>query len=141
MKITKPLVFNTAAGATSLALLWLVSNDVTLAAAGQDDHAGEQARDNRRAEDAVEDGALAKLRDGRRIFRYDTFGDQAFWGDGLKLHQAIAGATLGGVGPGVSPNTALAVGLKVDSDCAIRRWTTRLPPVLDTGWTAGPIAI
>ena len=44
----------------------------------------------------------------------DTFGDEAFWGDTLKLHQAIAGAKHGGVGPGVSPKTALAVGLKVD---------------------------
>src|SRR5437660_11043512 len=32
------------------------------------------------------------------------------------LHQAIEGAKLGGVGPGVSPKTALAVGLKVDVD-------------------------
>src|SRR5262245_47013410 len=53
---------------------------------------------------------------GRQVFRFDTFGDQAFWGDSLKLHQAIEGAKLGGVGPGVSPRTALAVGLKVDSD-------------------------
>jgi hypothetical protein len=53
---------------------------------------------------------------GRSIFRYDTFGDEAFWGGALKLHQAIAGEKLGGVGPGVSPATALAVGLKVDID-------------------------
>ena len=53
---------------------------------------------------------------GRQIFRYDTFGDQDFWGGTLHLHQAIAGAANGGVGPGVSPATALAVGLKVDSD-------------------------
>lgn len=53
---------------------------------------------------------------GREVFRFDTFGDQAFWGDSLKLHTAIEGAKLGGVGPGVSPRTALAVGLKVDSD-------------------------
>src|SRR5204863_6054892 len=32
------------------------------------------------------------------------------------LHQAIVGAKLGGVGPGVSPKTALSVGLKVDAD-------------------------
>src|SRR5947207_13800028 len=56
------------------------------------------------------------LVEGRQIFRFDTFGDEAFWGDTLKLHQAIAGEKLGGVGPGVSPKTALAVGLKVDSD-------------------------
>ena len=29
--------------------------------------------------------------EGRRTFRFDTFGDQAFWGDNLKLHQAIEG--------------------------------------------------
>jgi hypothetical protein len=53
---------------------------------------------------------------GRQIFRFDTFGDEAFWGDTLKLHQAIAGAKNGGVGGGVSPKTALSVGLKVDMD-------------------------
>jgi cytochrome c5 len=53
---------------------------------------------------------------GRQVFRYDTFGDQAFWGGQLQLHKAIEGAGLGGVGPGVSPITALAVGLKVDVD-------------------------
>ena len=52
---------------------------------------------------------------GRQIFRFDTFGDEAFWGDSLQLHQAIKGEALGGVGAGVSPKTALAVGLKVDS--------------------------
>lgn len=56
------------------------------------------------------------IEDGRKIFRFDTFGDEAFWGDTLKLHQAIAGAKNGGVGPGVSPKTALSVGLKVDMD-------------------------
>ena len=34
----------------------------------------------------------------------------------MQLHKAIAGAKNGGVGPGVSPKTALAVGLKVDAD-------------------------
>jgi hypothetical protein len=52
---------------------------------------------------------------GRRIFRFDTFGDEAFWGGALQLHRAIAGSRNGGVGPGVSPKTALAVGLKVDA--------------------------
>ncbi len=51
---------------------------------------------------------------GKQIFRFDTFGDQDFWGGQLQLHQAIEGAQFGGVGPGVSPATALAVGLKVD---------------------------
>lgn len=52
---------------------------------------------------------------GQRVFRFDTFGDQAFWGGQLELHRAIEGRKLGGVGPGVSPKTALAVGLKVDA--------------------------
>jgi hypothetical protein len=53
---------------------------------------------------------------GRRIFRFDTFGDEDFWGGTLRLHEAILGERLGGVGPGVSPRTALDVGLKVDAD-------------------------
>jgi hypothetical protein len=56
------------------------------------------------------------MTEGRRVFRFDTFGDEAFWGGALKLHQAIAGTRFGGVGPGVSPATALGVGLKVDVD-------------------------
>jgi len=54
------------------------------------------------------------LAQGQQIFRFDTFGDEAFWGDTLNLHRAIAGSRFGGVGPGVSPKKALAVGLKVD---------------------------
>jgi len=54
--------------------------------------------------------------EGRRTFRFDTFGDEAFWGDTLRLHQAIEGEKLGGVGPGISPRAALNAGLKVDVD-------------------------
>ena len=66
--------------------------------------------------DPVNANALALVSQGRQIFRFDTFGDQTFWGDTLRLHQAIEGAALGGVGAGVSPKTALSVGLKVDID-------------------------
>jgi len=54
------------------------------------------------------------IREGERIFRYDTFGDETFWGGQLRLHEAIAGTANGGVGAGISPSTALALGLKVD---------------------------
>jgi hypothetical protein len=57
-----------------------------------------------------------RLRQGRLIFRFDTFGDEAFWGGTLQLHRAIEGTRFGGVGPGVSPKMALGVGLKVDVD-------------------------
>jgi mono/diheme cytochrome c family protein len=45
------------------------------------------------------------IADGKQTFRFDTFGDEAFWGGQLRLHEAIAQA---------SPRTALALGLKVD---------------------------
>jgi hypothetical protein len=66
--------------------------------------------------DAVLVNARRMLEDGRETFRFDTFGDEAFWGDTLQLNRAIAGQANGGVGEGVSPKTALAVGLKVDVD-------------------------
>jgi hypothetical protein len=70
----------------------------------------------------IEANAERMIDEGRRIFRYDTFGSEAFWGGQLRLHQALAGEKLGGVGPGVSPRQALAVGLKVDMEA--------LPPAL-----------
>jgi mono/diheme cytochrome c family protein len=54
------------------------------------------------------------FREGRNVFRFDTFGDEEVWGGVLGLHKAIEGSKLGGVGPGVSPKQALALGLKVD---------------------------
>jgi mono/diheme cytochrome c family protein len=56
------------------------------------------------------------LEEGRRTFRFDTFGDEVYWSDGLGLDRAIAGEKNGGVGAGVSPKTALSLGLKVDMD-------------------------
>jgi len=47
------------------------------------------------------------LTDGKAVFRFDTFGDEAFWTDTLKMHQVVQG---------ISPKTALGVGLKVDLD-------------------------
>ena len=54
--------------------------------------------------------------EGKQIFRYDAFGDEAFWSDVLHIDKAILGQANGGYGPGVSPATALAVGLKVDAE-------------------------
>src|SRR5207247_1962651 len=62
----------------------------------------------------IEDNANRMVREGRQTFRFDTFGDEAFWGDTLQLHLAIEGANFGGVGAGLSPETALSLGLKVD---------------------------
>jgi hypothetical protein len=61
----------------------------------------------------INDHAMQLLSEGRKIFRSDTFGSEAFWA-ATRLHDAIAGEKNGGVGAGVSPNAALKLGLKVD---------------------------
>lgn len=58
--------------------------------------------------------AIKQIQKGKETFRRDTFGDEAFWGDALRLHTTIAGSANGGVGPGLSPKAALSLGLKVD---------------------------
>lgn len=62
------------------------------------------------------ENVVRMIDEGRHTFRFDTFGNEAFWGDALRLHQAIAGKRFGGVGPGISPRAALNLGLKVDVD-------------------------
>ncbi|HVH08044.1 MAG TPA: hypothetical protein VNE71_18785, partial [Myxococcota bacterium] len=56
--------------------------------------------------------AVSLVSEGRRTFRSDTFGDEAFWGDTLRLHEAIAQT---------SPADALALGLKVDAEALPHR--------------------
>ncbi|MGD0466854.1 MAG: hypothetical protein ABSA54_00615 [Terriglobales bacterium] len=70
----------------------------------------------------VPDNSDRTLQDGQQTFRFDDFGDEAWWGDTLHLHEAIEGVKFGGIGPGISPATALSLGLKVDLDA--------LPPSL-----------
>ena len=60
---------------------------------------------------------------GKHIFRFDTFGDEAKWTDTLRLHEAISAA--------VDPVTALSVGLKVDADA--------LPPNVVAGIKNGTV--
>src|SRR5437660_1214118 len=81
------------------AALVLIAESSTLAGEGP-----ELSKDDKK----VDEQAQATIDMGRQIFRFDTFRDQAWWGDTLRLHQSIAGAANGGVGPGVSPKTALA---------------------------------
>jgi mono/diheme cytochrome c family protein len=58
--------------------------------------------------DSLTNPTPEQLAEGKQIFRFDTFGDETFWTDTLRLHEVIESA--------VSPRTALAVGLKVDAD-------------------------
>ncbi len=63
------------------------------------------------------------LAQGKQTFRFDTFGDETFWTDTLRMQEVIQA--------GVSPQTALAVGLKVDADA--------LPPgILETADLTDP---
>jgi mono/diheme cytochrome c family protein len=48
------------------------------------------------------------VKDGQKIFRFDTFGDEQLWTDKLGLHKVVEQK--------VDPTTALKVGLKVDAD-------------------------
>jgi cytochrome c551/c552 len=57
--------------------------------------------------DTIAAHARSMVNEGRQTFRYETFGDQAFWTGTLQIHRALAT---------VSPRAALGVGLKVDSD-------------------------
>ncbi|HEY8151548.1 MAG TPA: hypothetical protein VIK51_21750 [Vicinamibacteria bacterium] len=64
----------------------------------------------------IEANADRLVDEGRHVFRHDTFGSEDFWGGQLRLHEAISGAKRHGVGPGLTPHQALALGLKVDFD-------------------------
>ena len=85
-------------------------------ATSHEDGEDEALQTSTKPDRSISEHAQRTLAEGRQIFRFDTFGNEVFWGDTLRLHEAIAGAANGGVGPGVSPATALAVGLKVDVD-------------------------
>ena len=83
------------------------------------------------AADPTQARSARLIAEGRNVFRNNTFGDQAVWGGVLGLHKAIAGAKLGGVGPGISPKTALSLGLKVDA--------TRIPKPVAAAIKAGKV--
>jgi mono/diheme cytochrome c family protein len=68
-------------------------------------------------------GGEGQVAEGQQIFRFDTFGDEAFWTDKLKMNQVISSA--------VSPATALSVGLKVDADA--------IPAAVATGIKNGTV--
>lgn len=63
------------------------------------------------------------IAEGKRIFRFDTFGDETLWTDTLRLHEVVRSK--------VDPKTALSVGLKVDAEA--------LPPEVVRGIKDGSI--
>ncbi|HEX6644837.1 MAG TPA: hypothetical protein VF037_09165, partial [Gemmatimonadales bacterium] len=91
----------------------------TLAACGDADPA--TAPDLRATASGPANPAL--VAEGRTIFRFDTFGDETFWTDTLRMHERIQAA--------LDPMTALSLGLKVDADA--------LPPDIRAALAAGTV--
>ncbi|MEP7381501.1 MAG: hypothetical protein ABI910_07430 [Gemmatimonadota bacterium] len=60
---------------------------------------------------------------GQEIFRHETFGDEKYWTDTLRMHEIIQAA--------VSPRAALGVGLQVDA--------AALPPEVRAAIVAGQV--
>jgi hypothetical protein len=89
-----------------------------------DDNSGKDKADDNSGngfDHAIRRSHTNLFREGRHIFRYDTFGDETFWGDALKLHLALAGEN-GGIGPGV---------IATKAQCA----TCHVPPIFtEPGW-------
>src|SRR5688572_7756832 len=93
---------------------WLLG--LVLVVGACDDNTGPNEDENRPLDPQL-------VTQGRDIFRYDTFGDEVYWTDTLRMHEVIS--------TGVSPRTALTVGLKVDADA--------LPAALKQALAAGQV--
>src|SRR5262245_42579955 len=95
-----------AAGVALVAAAWIAAAEPTL----RHRHGGPKILAERQPAETIftsaEDNSQQLLEQGRQIFRFDTFGDETFWGDQLHLHQAIATLT---------PREVLELGLKVDT--------------------------
>ncbi len=99
-----------------VAVLLALGISMALAACGKKQPANEEAKpESNNAPGATATGGTAPddtspeaLAQGREIFRFDTFGNEAFWTDTLRMHEVIE--------KDVDPTTALKVGLKVDAD-------------------------
>jgi mono/diheme cytochrome c family protein len=82
---------NSRRGAVALLVCWMVA----LAGCGEGD-------------DGPTEPTPDQLAAGKQTFRFETFGNETFWTDTLRIHEVIQTA--------VSPQVALGVGLKVDAD-------------------------
>jgi hypothetical protein len=110
MRRNRSFLRNSGTGAAAGLLLLALA---TFTGAAPAEPANQSADASRASRDTIASNAQRMLAEGRQTFRYDTFGDQAFWTGALGIEQALKT---------VSPRTALAVGLKVDAEA--------LPPSL-----------
>jgi hypothetical protein len=73
-----------------------------------------QAAPREEWDDKIGKSANDMMEEGRKVFREETFGSEAFWGGKLKLHTAILRKEKGGIGAGLTARQALQLGLKAD---------------------------
>src|SRR4029450_10859274 len=76
------------------------------------------------APQAKQESSAAKVAEGQRVFRFETFGDEQLWTDRLRLR--------GGVDKNVDPTTALGSGSKWTPPCcppgSSKRWISGVQP-------------
>lgn len=92
---------------------------------------GQSQKTEKESADPIMDNANKMMAEGKQTFRFETFGDEAYWTDALQINKAIAGEKNGGVGAGLSPKAALAAGIKVDMDA--------IPPDVAAAIKAGKV--
>ena len=105
----------------SVALLYALTMTFVISGVAHTNEEAASFSNHRQRRDADRRGN-DRHREGQRIFRFDTFGDEQLWTDVLRMHEVI---------PAVDPATALSVGLKVDVDA--------LPPAVIEALRAGQV--
>ena len=82
----------------------------------EDKTPGKQGKKLASFDGEIQDNSRQMMEEGQRVFRHETFGSEEFWGAKLGLHKAIGGenGAVDGIGKGITPKEALALGLKVD---------------------------
>jgi len=90
---------------TNLSIRWalLLGSGITLTGCETNSPAATDSNPSASVADQSGEGS----RNGRHIFRFDTYGDEQFWTDTLGLNKIVEQS--------VDPTTALSVGLKVDA--------------------------
>src|SRR5688572_31517350 len=89
MHVARPLI------AASVALLVVGACRSLPKDVETDPAARTQAAPREEWEDKVTENSQQLMAEGKKIFRWDTFGSEAFWGDQLQLHKAIVGEKQG----------------------------------------------
>ncbi len=116
--LTMPIKKTISLTVTLLAIIGFVSLSIDSSRAQNDSSVQIQGKKAKASafDSQITTHADQMIEEGKQTFRFDTFGDESFWGDMLQLHKAVEGSRFGGVGAGLTPKTALTLGLKVDVD-------------------------